>query len=149
VAEKLNITNRQLLDLRRGLNSLDAVKAGKDGEVIPLEFEIKTRARLMTNAVRFEPHALAYDKLDRAIALEAGVYEGMEKTAANGQRLDVYRRKIEELLDQPVEVDGVLFVRMSDLLSRPPGADGKRATNPVPQSVLIKLAPIITEEVES
>lgn len=146
MAEKLNITNRQLLDLRRGLKSLDAVKAGKDGEIVPLEFDIKTRSRLMTAAVKIEPHALAYDKLDRAISLETGVYEGMEKTDANGLRLDGYRRKIEELLDQPVEIDGILFVTLSDILNRPPGIDGKRAANPVPQSVLIKLAPIIAEE---
>lgn len=150
MAEKLTLPMRKVLELRRGLNSLDAVKAGKEGEVVPLDFDPKTRYRLMKNAAIVEREALIFDKMDRGFAEQSGAYDGMEKNDANAAKMDAYKRKLEEALDQNVDLDGLLFVRMEDLLFRPLPSDAKptdkRKSNPVPQSVLHKLMPIIVEE---
>jgi hypothetical protein len=150
VAQELTLTNRQLLALRSGLNSLDAIKNGKDGEFIPLEFESVIRNRLMRAEAVVASAALVYDKTDRKLAEEAGVFDGMDRNDANGRKMDAYKRKIEAVLDEEVKLVGIVRIKLHELLHKPLGHDQKpndRARlNPIPQSVLYKLAPIIEEE---
>lgn len=146
MAEKLNLTLRDVQRLRRSLNSLDAIKSDVDGRVVHLDFTMPVRVALMQNAAAVEREGLMIDRLDRELAGEVGVFDGMEKTDANGRLLDAYRRKLETMLDQPVEIE-LTRVTLTALLTRS-GADPKKPQqlNPIPQSVLYGLAPMIAED---
>ncbi len=146
MAEKLNLTLRVVQRLRRSLNCLDAIKSDVDGRVTHLDFSMPVRVALMRNAAAVEVAGLVVDRLDRELAEEIGVFEGMEKNDANGRLMDVYRRKLETLLDQTTDVE-LVTVKLGDLLTRS-GADPKKPAqlNPIPQSVLYGLAPIIAED---
>ncbi len=119
MAEKLTLTLRDVQRLRRALNSLDAIKSDVDGR-----------------------EGLIVDRLDRELAQKIGVFEGMEKTDANGRLMDSYRREFEAMLDQTAEIE-LQTVKLPELLARP--GDPKKQ-NPIPQSVLYGLMPIIQEE---
>jgi hypothetical protein len=133
-------TVRTVLDLSRALNSLDAVKVGKD-EIVALEFTGATRAKIMANVVAMDPIKLAHEATDRALAKQHGVFAGMGDSPENFAKADAYRRAVEEALDFLREIS-IERIHLSALLNRP--GDGKTIKlNPVPQSLLNRLAPIL------
>ena len=72
--------------------------------------------------------------------------EGTQVSEANAPLVQELRDAIEELKDGEVELTGILFIKMSDLLKRPPAGDRKEGVNPIPQSVRAGLFPIVKEE---
>lgn len=136
----IKLTVRQCLEIHRALNSLDAVRSGKD-ELIAMEFTGVIRAKLMANAQALEPIRFAHEATDRALAKQHGVYQGIEESPENARKVDAYKRAVEDALDLEVEVQ-MHRIALTALLNRP--GDGKTIrTNPVPQSLLNKLAPIL------
>jgi hypothetical protein len=136
----IELTVRQFLEIYRALNSLDAVRSGKD-ELIALEFTGVTRAKLMANSQALEPMRLAHEAADRALAAQHGVHQGMGESPENASKVDAYKRAVEDALDLKCEV-GLHRIALTALLNRL--GDGKTIrTNPVPQSLLNRLAPIL------
>lgn len=142
----LTVANRQLVALCRGLASLDAVKEGVS-ELIGFVFVRDVQWRLVLAAVAAGGAKLAYDKIDKATAAEHGVFDGMAENDANARALDSYRRAMEDILDKEVTIADMPRFTLAELLDRPP-TDDKRArkTNPITQSTLHNLAPILTEK---
>lgn len=143
MAEPLTLTNRDLLALHRGLNSLDGVRRG-DG-VEGFEFDDETRWALVENAVIVGRAKEAFDRYDREAAKRFGVFEGMAKSEANGQKLAEYLEDIEQAKDRTVGVPGLTPIAREKLLTGP--ADGKRPPrkNAIPVSVLVALRPILED----
>lgn len=149
MAEKLKMTVKQLLDLRAGLNSLDAVRTVREGhevEVTPFDFDTKTRYALMKNAQAVEREAFLIDKLDQAVLNELGVYDQMPKTPESAQKVAQVNARISASRQMEIEVDGLFMLNLSALLYRPVGEDKKLKTNVIPQSAINRLAPIIIAE---
>jgi len=139
------LTVRALLGLHRAFNSLDAVRSGKD-EIVILEFSGSTRAKIMANFAELEAIKEIHDATDRALAKQHGVVAGMDENAENGARLDAYRRALIDAANETREVH-LHRIALSALLNKP--GDGKTIRlNPVPQSVLNLLTPILDYDVE-
>lgn len=147
--ESLKITYRELLALHTGLNGLDGARSGKE-EITPFEFDIATRLLLLRASADIMRQKVVFDILDRKTAEECGVYDGMEKTDANAKKLDAYQRKVEEAKDQSTDIS-VEKIALSALLNKPLTDDEKRRgasprQNPIPQSVINRLFPILILE---
>lgn len=149
MAESLKITARRLLELDRGLKQLDAIRED-DKKVIALEFDAKTAYRLMRTGIAVEREVAVFARLDRQAAKDAGFFEGMAVSEENAKKADAYNRARADLLDQEIELEGAMLVSMDDLLNRPTEdpKTKKPLRNPVPMSVIARLAPIIQEESE-
>lgn len=159
MADSVTLTRRRLLEVSQGQKQLDAIREN-DKEFIQLQFDSKVAYRLMRTSVVVEREKALFDKLDRMAAQEAGFYEhmqvipsndaGPEERAmcdANARKADAYQRARAELLDEEVTIDGVMLVSVKQLLERPEeDRKTKSRRNPVPQSVINKLAPILQEE---
>ena len=143
MVETVKLTVRRIADLQRALNSLDAVRQGKD-EIVPLEFSGATRARLMASAMTVAQVMAVHDATERALAKQFGVYADMPKNAETAITMDDYRRAVEEALDEEREID-IVKIKLDALLNKP--GDGKTVRmNLVPQSVINKLAPILLHD---
>lgn len=148
----VKFTNRALLRLHEALNSLDGSKTGKD-ELIPFEFTAKVSWNLAKNQVIVERAKLIFDKALRQQAAQAGVKPGESIRVGPDEKPDPVRLQkfaklqdaIEEMKDQSVDLSGLIFVTLDDLLSGPVDADGNKKHNPIPQSVRAGLVPIIKE----
>lgn len=136
---------RDLLNIFAGLSSLDGIRKGP-GEMIPFDFSRKVKWNMTKNLIAVEREKEAYDRLERKAAADHQVVNGMPKTPESVARYDAYMAEINGFQDQYADVGGILSVRLDDLLTRPPGPDGKpRPDNEIPQSVLHQLAAIIEE----
>lgn len=157
VAETVTVTRRQLIELSQGLKQLDFIRENEK-ELVPLQFDQKVSYRLMRSSVVIERERALFDKLDRTAAKDAGFYEHMqvipskdagpaERAACdeNARKADAYQQKRADLLDEEVKLEGVMLVTVEQLLVRPEEFK-KSKRNPVPQSVLNRLAPIVEEE---
>ncbi len=151
MADAITITFRQLLDLSVGLKQLDAIKES-DKEFVPIAFDSKVSYRLMRTSEVVEKDRARFEKLDREAARAAGFFEGMTAKHVDGtpheenaQKADAYQHRRANLLDQEVKLEGVFFVTIEQLLGRPEEYK-KSKRNPIPQSVISRLAPIITVE---
>lgn len=137
----LTITNRQLIELDRGLSSLDAIRSGRD-EIINFEFSDDTKYAIVHAAVVVRRAKETYDAFARAKAAELGVYEGLEKTQENALKVRDLNAALEAAKEKPVTLDGITPIKASDLLARP-GDPKKPAKNNIPSSVLTNLWPIL------
>lgn len=137
VADPLSIPIRAWLDVRRGLNSVDAATEGT--AIIAMDYAITTRLTLLRNAELLERDLAAYDKLDRELAAKWGVATGMELNEVTAQKIAGYLKDQGEAKDSELEI-GITKIKLASLLTRP---DGKG--NRLPQSVLHRLAPIIED----
>lgn len=163
MAETLRIANWVLLRLEEGLRQLDAVREDKD-KLVGFEFETKPSYRLMRGSVAALRAKAAFDMADQRLRATHEVYEGMlisyppdtkptadqlDAAAANAKKVDAYQRARAVLLNQEADVDGALMMTLDQLFNRPESDPKKTARrNPIPQSVIAKLAPIIEEEAE-
>jgi len=146
MAEPLEITNRALIALCRGLSSLDAVKEGTS-DIIGFAFSRDVQWRLVLASVAADGAKLAYDKIDKATAAENGVFDGMAQNDANARAIDAYTRAMEEILDKEVTIPDMPRFTLAELLDRPPSDDKRaRKTNPIANSTLRNLAPILDEK---
>lgn len=150
MAESIDLTRRQLLELSHGLKQLDAIRESEK-DVVPLMFDAKVSYRLMRTAEAVEKEKARFEKLDRLAARDAGFFEGMAAKNADGspheenaKKADAYQHKRAELLDEVVTLEGIFRVSVEQLLSRPEEFR-KSKRNPVPQSVLNRLAPMLEE----
>ena len=141
MAESISITRRQLIELSTGLKQLDCIRE-TEKELVPLQFDTKTAYRLMRTSVAVERERALFDQLDRLASKEAGFYEGMAANEESAQKADAYQRKRAGLLDEEVELEGILLVTLAQLLERPEEFR-KSKRNPIPQSVINRLAHII------
>ncbi len=150
MAEPIDITIRDLLILRRGLNSLDAVKSGKEGEIELLEFGPLTRRKLMRASMAVETEARLHEQWERDTQKKFGVYHGMAVNDANAKLIDEYKRVEAEALGESVTLAGVTRIKLDDLCYKPLAlnakAGDKPVLNPIQQSVLHALWPIIEED---
>ena len=143
----LNVTNRALLKLNQGLGSLDGINS-KEG-VIPFVFDTETKLDLLHNAIVVERDKEKLDRFDRAAVKANNIWDGMEKTPESVARLATYLAAKEEMLDATTDLTGIRRIKIERLLNQPacdsdkPGAKPK--TNPIPQSVLVMLAPIFED----
>lgn len=144
--EVLHVSIRQLVSLHKGLNSLDAVRDG-ESELIGFLFDKKVGWELTKDGVLVERAMEAYQKRDRALMKKYGVYEGMSmKDEKNAVALSKYNEEMEVAKDDAVDIPGIIYINLDDLLNRPTGDDkNARRTNPIPLSILKCLAPIINE----
>lgn len=141
----LEVTNQKLLQLHRGLNSLDAVREGRD-EMIGFEFTRDVKWRLTVAAVLVDNAREAFDRVDRETAKKSGTYDGMERSDENGKKKAAYDEAMQSVLDQKVTIPDMPRFTLAELLDRPPCEDKKaRKINPIAQSTLKNLAPIIEE----
>lgn len=143
MAETIEITRRQLLELSRGSQQLDAIRESEK-DLVPLLFDHKVAYRLMRNSTVVEREVAIFNKLDRDAAKACGFYENMVVNDENARKADEYQRKRAELLDETVKLEGIFLIKIEELLNRPEEFK-KSKRNPVPQSVLARLAPIIAE----
>ncbi len=151
--EVISLTFRQLLELSTGLKQLDATKEGEK-DIVPLAFDFTTSYRLMRNSQIVERERAIFEKMDRDAAKAAGFFEGMAAKNADGspheenaRKADDYLRRRAALLDGEVKLEGIMLVSVEQLFSRPEEFR-KSKRNAVPQSVLNRLAPILTVEEE-
>lgn len=144
------IINRDLLRLHEALNSLDGVREGKDN-LIQFDFKMSVSWALTVNATLVEQAKVAFDRQVRKLAKDCGITPGETITrgeavspdkAARFQRLN---DAIEELKDEQTEVNGLVQLRLEDILFRPASGDRKEGINPLPQSVRNGLVPIIKQ----
>lgn len=149
MAEPIDISIRDLLSLRRGLHSLDAVKSGKEGEITLLVFGPLTRRKLLRAYHAVEREALMHEEWERKTQKDLGVYDGMPINDENAKKMDAYKRAVVEALDEHVELSGLSRIKLDDLCYQPLPLNAKPhekpALNPVQQSVLHALWPIIEE----
>ncbi len=138
--DAVTITFRQLIDLERGLSQLDAIRENEK-ELVPLMFETNVSYRLMRDAEVVAKDRARFDKLDRQAAKDAGFFEGMTANDVNAAKADAYQRARAEILDTEITVE-LATVTIEELVNRPEEFK-KSKRNPVPQSVLARLAPII------
>lgn len=146
VGDTITLTRRQLLELSQGLKQLDAIRENEK-DLVPLAFDTKVSYRLMRSSVVVEREKALFDKLDRQAAKDAGFFEGMAANDESAKKADEYNRRRADILDEEVKIEGVMLVSVEQLLSRPEEFK-KSKRNPVPQSVLNRLAPILEEESE-
>jgi hypothetical protein len=146
MAEPVKLTRRQLLELSQGLKQLDAIRENEK-DLVPLQFDSKVSYRLMRTSAAVEREKALFEKLDRQAAKDAGFFEGLAANEENAKKADAYHHKRADLLDEEVSLEGVMLVSVDQLLIRP--EDFKKSKrNPVPQSVLNRLAPILEEQDE-
>ncbi len=143
VVPELTIAFRQLIELESGLRQLDAIRESEDA-LVPLMFETKVSYKLMRTAEVVAKERSRFDKLDRQAAKDAGYFDGMTANEANAAKADSYQRKRAEILDTEIKVE-LATLKIEELLNRPEEFK-KSKRNPVPQSVLARLAPIIERE---
>lgn len=150
MAEPIDISIRDLLILRRGLNQLDAVKSGKDGEITLLLFSPQTRRKLLRIHHAVEREALMHEEWERKTQKDLGIYDGLPINDENAKKMDAYKRAVFEALEEHVELAGIGRIKLDDICYQPlsPNAkpNEKPALNPIQQSVLNALWPIIEEE---
>lgn len=145
MAEVLHITVRQLIALHKGLNSLDAIKEGRD-ELIGFQFDKKIAWNLTKNAVLVERAMEAYQKRERASMKTHSIVEGMKMDDKAALAVGKHNEEMEVAKDDTVDIPGIIYVKLDELLNRPTGDDrNARKTNPIALSVLKNLAPIINE----
>ncbi len=148
--EVITLSFRQLIELSTGLKQLDAIKES-DKDVVPLAFDFTTSYRLMRNSIVVERERAIFEKMDREAAKAAGFFDGMAAKNADGsaneenaKKADDYQHRRANLLDGEVKLDGIMPVTVEQLLTRPEEFK-KSKRNPVPQSVIHRLAPILEE----
>jgi hypothetical protein len=146
---KRRLNKRRLKDLLVGLMSLDGVRTGKD-ELVAFEFSRGTHSTLAEVYVAVERALMAFNVFDRACQKRHGVYDGMPTTSENAAKLAAYTDEIEAEKDAEVKLPDFPRIKLSELLTRP-AAPGDRpgrapANNPIPQSVLNRLWPIIDDD---
>jgi hypothetical protein len=138
----LKMSVRSAVKVAEGLDQLDGAKTdGKDG-VVMFRFSPKISFNLSKNAVLFEREKIAFEKTQRRLAREAGVVLGEEITDKNRAAIFAFHEALEAAKDADTEISGVLCLRLADLLDQPVS----EKKNPIPQSVLNKLVPIIQED---
>lgn len=142
MAEAVTVTFRQLLEMERALAQLDAIRESEK-EFVPIQFDTKTSYRLMRNAEAVAKERARFDKLDREAAKSAGFVEGMAANDENAKKCDDYQHRRGALLDNEIKVE-LVRLKIEELLNRPEEYK-KSKRNPVPQSVLNRLAPMIEE----
>lgn len=153
MGDTLKITNRALVKLDEALYCLDASRTGKD-EVVPFVFSPKVSWALAKNAVLVERAKLAFDKAVRAqaktlkIAPGESIKAGEEVSPEKRERFAAFTDAIEELRDQEVEISGLIYIKLEDLIEQPAAGDAKAKQNTIPQSVRNKLVPIIVDPKE-
>lgn len=133
---------RVVIELERGLAQLDAVRESEK-ELNPIVFEPAVNYMLLRNAEAITKEIARFNKLDRDAAHEVKFFDGMEATPANSIIAAAYQRKRAELLDTEAKFD-LTRIKLDDLLKRPEEIK-KSKRNPIPQSVLNRLAPMIEE----
>jgi hypothetical protein len=149
-ASPIKMTTRELVQLRTGLSALDASKGSKEGEINVLEYDVKTRYRLMKAAEIVGRECLAYDRLDKELQEKHGIYDGLPRNEANAKKIAAYESDLEKSMNDEVELGGILKIKLANLLERPRTVDMK-STDPVklnalPQSAINRLYPIIEDE---
>ena len=150
MSEILKITNRDLIKLDQALKCLDCSRAGKD-EVIPFEFDARVSWSLAKNSVLVERAKLAFDRAIRQQSKQCGLTPGDSIRVGPGDNPDpelvrkfaAFEETADVLKDQETEISGLIFISLKDLLTKPSNSDGKQGKNPIPQSVIIGLVPII------
>jgi hypothetical protein len=133
---------RVLIELERGLAQLDAVREGEK-ELNPICFETAVSYTLLRNAEAIAKEIALFNKLDRDAAAALKFFDGMPVTPENSAIAAAYQSKRAELLDTEAKVE-LTRVKLDDLLKRPEEIK-KSKRNPIPQSVLNRLAPMIEE----
>ena len=141
MSDTITLPVRRILELYRALNSLDAVKQGHD-EIVPLEFSGLVRAKIVANCVTLDPLVRAHETTDRLLSKQHGVIVDQKgDTPDSAQAMDAYLRSVHEALDLQRDV-ALERIRLVDILRRP-GDPKNQKLNPVPQSVINRLAPIL------
>lgn len=144
MAEPLTVSNRALAALLRGLGSLDAIREGEC--LVGFEFAKDVKWLLMVAAVEAERAFEPYRRMDRKTASKFDIFDGMESSPENARHLSQYNAEMETLRDQEVTIDKMPRFKLDELLNRPCCDDKKVGRmNPIPQSVLVNLAPILEE----
>lgn len=147
------VSNRALLKLNQGLGSLDGINS-KEG-VIPFVFDTETKLTLLHNAILVERAKEVLDRFDRDSVKAKKIWDGMEKTPESLERLAAHISAREEMLDGTTDLTGLRTLKIERLLKQPGRErDDKpyetkgelvQKTNPIPQSVLVMLAPIFED----
>lgn len=132
----LTLTNRQILNVRDGLKSLDGIP-GKPGEMIRFEFEPGLSWNLTKNMVIIERAVETYERERNKITKESGVTQGTSVTDANAEKVSAWKEKIDALKNEGTqELTGILKLKRSEL---------QKAGVKFP-GVLANLFPILEEE---
>ena len=91
-----------------------------------------------------------HEEWERTTQKDMGVYDGMPVNDENAKKMDAYKRAVVEALEERVELPGLGRIKLDDLCYQPlpPNArpNEKPALNPIQQSVMHALWPIIEEE---
>lgn len=138
MAEKpLTLSNREILNLKEGLSSLDGVidKAGSNTEVTRFTFDDKLTWNIAKDLDIVERATLLYQKARRSTAAKLGVIDGMKVTQENAASVAKYQEEEDKLQDKTQDLTGVLKLSRKELQSG----------NKIPPSVLKNLMPILTE----
>lgn len=150
----IKVSNRALLKLNQGLGSLDGINS-KEG-VVPFVFDTETKLALLHNAIVVERAKEVLDRFDRDSVKANRIWDGMEKTPESVERLAAHISAREEMLDDTTDLTGLRTISIERLLNQPACECGSnprevsakevaRKTNPIPQSVLVMLAPIFED----
>ncbi len=141
------ITNRELRKLHQGLSSLDGIRQGSN-EVIGFVFDSKTKLALMHNTIAVERAKEALDRVEQKSLKEKGIYDGVERTPETIKKLGEHMQMIETLNDEIVDLAGLREIKASEILNQPQcDAKAPCKCNPIPQSVLTQLRPILVDDV--
>ncbi len=147
MGQTVKLTNRRVLELYRGLNSLDGIRVGKD-ELVPFVFDSATKWALVSNAIAVESAKEKFDRYEREQAKTLGIHDGMTLNEANSAKVAAYKEAIETGKDIEVDFSDLTTVSRSALLNQPLDPSDKKViprTNQIPLSVLKMIAPIIQE----
>lgn len=146
MGETLKISNRLMARLHTGINSLDGIRVGKD-EQVPFEFDPQVRWNLAKNGVIIDRSKDEFDLACRKLMAVAKIIPGDEVNDSNRDRMVKLKEETDAANDSPVEIHGLLFVKLSELYNKRKLPDGKKeAINLIPTSTLKNLAPIIVDD---
>lgn len=134
MADKLTLSNREILKLNEGLCALDGV-ADKEGKIERFNLDDKLVWNV-TKARRIVESAVETYRLARkSVGARHGVVDGMKLTEANAASVALFMEADEKLQAQTNELIGILKLKRSEL---------QAAGVKIP-GILSNLYPIITD----
>jgi hypothetical protein len=146
MSEPLKISVRELLKLHTALNALDGIRPSADNTVI-FEFEPQVKWNLTKNAVIVERHKEEHDKAVRKLMQDRKLVSGDKVNDQNRAAILEMQALDEVAKDSPVELPGILRVKLTSLFNKRKDKDCKAdVVNLIPPSVLKGMSSIIDDD---
>lgn len=137
----VSLTNAKLAALADGLLSLDGLRTSQT-EFRPYRFDDAGDMAwaIAGNVVVSQDALRAFERAKKSLAAQYDVQEKMPNTPENKERAEKFLAALDDLAEKPVTIPGLTPISRKALNVGP----GPKQ-NPIPPSVLAKLAPLLTD----